>query len=239
MIAAGITGRGLVAARRTWAMGALSVVAGLLALVVLARVDTDLRLDRYAEIAESLVIPTVTAFIALVMGATAVGDEREERTILYLAATPVARVRLVAEWVLAAWAVSLLLMVPAVAGVATLGLAGGMGAQGLVWLCVAVAASALAYAALAALLALLVRRAIIVGMLYIVLWEATVATFAESADKLSLGAYGRRLVAAGVPDAKTFRVPDVATVTALIVLLVVAALATWLGARRLSRMELP
>jgi ABC-2 type transport system permease protein len=228
-----------VGARRTWGLGALSVAAGLLALVILARAAADVRLDRYAEIAESLVIPTVVAFVALVLGATAVGDEREERTILYFAATPVARLRLVAEWVLAAWAASLLVLAPAVAGTATLGLAAGMGARGLVWLVVAVAASALAYTALAALLALLIRRAIIVGMLYIVLWEATVATFAKSADKLSLGAYGRRLVAAGVPDAETFRVPDVSAWVALLVLVATSALAVWLGSRRLARMELP
>ena len=66
------------------------------------------------------------------------------------------------------------------------------------------------------------------------LWEATIATFADSADKLSLGAYGRRLVAAGVPDAETFRVPPVGAVTAVIVLLAVAAAGIWLGGRRLG-----
>ena len=47
---------------------------------------------RYAEITESLTIPTVVAFVALVLGASVVGDEREDWTILYLAATPVPRV---------------------------------------------------------------------------------------------------------------------------------------------------
>lgn len=220
-------------------MGGLSLLAGVVALLPVIRADRSQWLAGYAEVAESLTIPTVVAFVALVLGATGVGDEREDWTILYLAASPVARVRLVLHWVLASWCASLALLVPAVAGAAVLGLRGGMGARGVVWLVVAVAVAALAYCALAALLALLVRRAIILGMLYIVLWEGTIATFAGSADKLSLGAYGRRLVAQGVPTAETFRVPGVSVVTALVVPLAVAVAATWLGGRRLSRMELP
>ena len=37
---------------------------------------------------QRLVIPTITAFIAVVIGASAIGDEREDGTILYLASTP-------------------------------------------------------------------------------------------------------------------------------------------------------
>lgn len=239
MTAAAISFRGLLGAKRTWAMGVLSAVAGALGIVLLALVDQGERLDRYAELAESLTVPTIVAFVALVLGATAVGDERDERTILYLAATPVARVRLVMSWVGAAWVMSLILLVPAVVGAAALGLAGDMGARGLAMLVVAVALAALAYTALSALLALLVRRAIIIGMLYIVLWEGTIATFAQSADRVSLGAYGRRLVAAGVPDAEAFGVPTVGAWTALIVLIVVSVAAVWLAGRRLSRVELP
>ncbi len=231
--------RALMGARRTWVLGALSVAAGALALVILLRAEEFRWIDRYAEITESLTIPTVVAFVALVLGASVVGDEREDWTILYLAATPVPRIRLVAAWVLAAWVMSLVLLIPATAGAAWLGLAGGMGARGLVWLLVATSLAALAYTAFGVLLALLVRRAIILGLLYIVLWEATIATFADSADKLSLGAYGRRLVAEGVPGAEEFRVPPVGVTPAVIVLLVFAGAGIWLGGRRLGRMELP
>lgn len=231
--------RALLGARRTWVLGVLSVLAGGIALVIRFRAEEFRWLDRYAEVTESLTVPTVVAFVALVLGASVVGDEREDWTILYLAATPVPRIRLVAAWVLSAWAMAMLLLVPAGAGAAFLGLSGGMGARGLFWLVMALGLASLAYAALGVLLALLVRRAIILGLLYIVLWEATIATFADSADKLSLGAYGRRLVAAGVPDADTFRVPPVGAATAVIVLLAVAAAGIWLGGRRLGRMELP
>lgn len=231
--------RALLGARRTWVLGVLSVLAGAIALIIRVRAEEFRWLDRYAEITESLTVPTVVAFVALVLGASVVGDEREDWTILYLTATPVPRIRLVAAWVLSAWAMAMVLLVPAAAGAAVLGLSGGMGARGLFWLVMALGLASLAYAALGVLLALLVRRAIILGLLYIVLWEATIATFADSADKLSLGAYGRRLVAAGVPDAETFRVPPVGAVTAVIVLLAVAAAGIWLGGRRLGRMELP
>lgn len=231
--------RGLVGAGRSWAMGALSLVAGAIAVLIRFRADAFALPERYADFSESLLVPTIVAFVALVMGATVVADEREEWTVLYIAATPVARVRIVAEWVLGAWCMALILLLPAVAGAAVLGWAGGIGVRGLAWLLVAVAVVSLAYCALAGLLALLVRRAIILGMLYIVLWEGTIATFAKSADRFSLGAYGRRLVAEGIPGVRQFQVPDVGVWTAVLVPVAVTVAAVWLGGRRLSRMELP
>lgn len=239
MTVSAITLRGMLGARRTWALGALSVLTGLLAFLIRRNTDTVVHLDRYAEISESLIIPTVVAFVALVLGASTVSDEREEWTIFYFMATPLSRVRLMGEWVIAAWVASLAMLVPAFLGAAALGLSGEMGVRGLIWLVISMALVALVYCAVAGLLALLTRRAIIIGMLYIVLWEGSVASFAASADRLSLGAYGRRLLAEGVPGAKTFQVPDINAVVALIVLLAVSATAVWLGGRRLSSMELP
>ena len=37
---------------------------------------------------QQLFVPTVAAFVALVIGVSAIGDEREDGTILYLVATP-------------------------------------------------------------------------------------------------------------------------------------------------------
>ena len=44
---------------------------------------------------QRLLIPVVTALVALVVGASAIGDEREDGTILYLAATPLPRLGIV------------------------------------------------------------------------------------------------------------------------------------------------
>ena len=74
-----------------------------------------------------------------------------------------------------------------------------------------------------------------IGVLYILLWEGSIATFAASASKLSIAAYGRALVAERLPEAAA---PVVGPAPAVVVLAAVAAVACWLGARALVRVEL-
>ena len=80
------------------------------------------------------------------------------------------------------------------------------------------------------------RRPIVVGVLYILLWEGSIATFAASADRLSIAAYGRALVAERLPQAAA---AVVSPGTAIIVLLCAAAGGTLLAARAMTRAELP
>ena len=73
-------------------------------------------------------------------------------------------------------------------------------------------------------------------MLYILLWEGSIANFAPSAHKLSIGAYGKSLVAHALPQGA---VATSGPGTCVVVLAVVAAVGCWFGARLLSRVELP
>ena len=59
------------------------------------------------------------------------------------------------------------------------------------------------------------RRPVVVGALYILLWEGSIATFAASADRFSIAAYGRALAVEGVVDVNA---PDASALTALLVL---------------------
>ena len=62
----------------------------------------------------------------------------------------------------------------------------------------AAALTALCYCAIAALLAMVTRRPVVIGVLYILLWEGTIATFAASADRFSIAAYGRAIASEGI-----------------------------------------
>src|SRR5262249_6198082 len=172
-----------------------------------------------------------------VLGVSALGDEREDGTILYLASTPLPRLSIVTAKLLAAWTATAALCLPGLLACVwlTVGLRGGATA----WALAGMLASTLAYCAAFSLLALLVPRPVVVGFLYILFWEGSIATVATAADKLSIGAYGRVLVAQGVPAATQQNVPDVSGTFALVLLLVVAAAAAWLGGGRLRRIELP
>jgi ABC-2 type transport system permease protein len=232
--------RALLGERRTIALLLFSAAAGAIALLTRAAGDPFFRENDYADLVTQLVIPTVTSFIALVVAASAFGEEREDGSILYLAATPLSRLSLVGAKIVAAWVTTLVLLVPALLGLAVLGqgVEGvGVGIHLYTWLGVALAAAA--YCAVFVLLSLSIRRAVIAGILYIALWEGSIATFAASAGRLSIGAYARSIAAEGTPGVTVEGTADVRPLAALIVLAATIALGTWLAARRFRRMELP
>ena len=70
------------------------------------------------------------------------------------------------------------------------------------WPLLGVLLSSLAYCAASSWLSLMTRRPIVIGIIYILLWEGSIATFAASAAKpFSISAYGRAFVAHAVPQA--------------------------------------
>jgi ABC-2 type transport system permease protein len=230
-----LTLRSLVDGRRILALAGLAVVPVIAALVFAAAGDIDPRIF-WARLVQRLVIPTVTAFVAVVIAAGAIGDDREDGTILYLAATPLSRLGLMATKVLAAWTAAMALLAPSVLVSGVIALGDRATAARLRWPLAGVALSALAYCAAAVLLAMVSRRPVVLGVLYILLWEGSIATFAASADRLSIAAYGRAIAVEGVVDVNA---PDASATAAVLILALITAGATWLAARRLTRTELP
>jgi len=192
--------------------------------------------DAYADLLGGLLIPTVTAFVALILAASAISDDRDDGTILQLVATTVSRTGIVAAKVLAAWASAMLALVPALIACAIVALGTEVTPAALLWPVAAVAATGLAYSGAFVWIALRTRRAIAVGAAYVLLWEGTLATFADGVDRLSVAAYGRAVAAEGVRGVDA---PPVGAAVAALVLLAIAAAGVWLGTRALSRVELP
>ena len=190
----------------------------------------------YSDLVQQLFVPTVASLIALVFGVSAFGDEREDGTILYLVATPQARLRLVIAKVAAAWTATLLLLVPSLILSGVLSLRHGLTAGLVGWPLLGVVLASLAYCAASVLLSLYTRRPIVIGVIYILLWEGSIATFAASAAKLSISAYGRAFVGHVLPQASP---PVAGTAVSALVLVAVAAAAAWATARALGRVELP
>jgi ABC-2 type transport system permease protein len=230
-----ITLRSLLGSRRTLALGLLAAVPIVAALVFATSGELD-PATFWARLVQRLAIPTITAFIAVVVGASAIGDDREDGTILYLAATPLSRLRLVSTKVAASWSASMLLLAPSALIAGALALGGAVEASQLAWPLAGIALASLCYCAVSAWLSLAVRRPVVIGALYILLWEGSIATFADSADRLSIAAYARAVAVEGVLEVNA---PDVSAAAGALVLLVVSAVALWGAARRLTRTELP
>lgn len=238
MIVTGIVLRGLLRARRTLALGLLPLLGVIIATAVAGFTEERL-VDDYAGYVSAMLLPVVTAFVSLVLGASAVTEEREDMTILYLAQSPVSRLRIAFETWLAAWLASCLLVAPAALAGLVLGLRVDAPARSLLGLVVATPLAAAGYTAIAVLLGFLTRRAVIVGMLYVLLWEGSIANFAPSANRLSIAAYAREIVASGLGQPLEPAPADVGVPVALAVLVATVAVAVVLAGRRLRRMELP
>ncbi|HUZ83222.1 MAG TPA: ABC transporter permease [Gaiellales bacterium] len=232
-----LTLRALLRQRRTSVLVVIVAAPVLMSLAfALARSHTGSGRDFYSALVQQLFIPTVVSLVSLVFGVSAFGDEREDGTILYLAATPQPRAALAAAKVAAAWLASLCLLVPSLVLSALLVLGSGTRLGLVGWPLLGAAVASLAYCAASVWLSLHTRRPIVVGILYILLWEGSIATFAASAAKLSIAAYGRALVAQSLPQAAR---PVAGPATAVVVLAAVVAVAGWAAARSLRRVELP
>ena len=230
-----LTLRSLFTGKRALALAALALVPVIAATVFASAGEIEPELF-WARLLQRLVIPTITAFIAVVIGASAIADEREDGTILYLASTPLSRLTLIVTKIAAAWTATLALVVPVVLASGAIALGGEADAAQIAWPLAGVVLAALCYCAAAAWLAMVVRRPVVIGVLYILLWEGSIATFAASADRFSIAAYGRAIAVEGVIDVNA---PDASAATAVVVLAVVTALAAWAAARRMTRTELP
>ncbi len=236
----GLTLRALLRERRSIALALLAAAVGALGLLTYALGDEFTRTDDFAQLVSRVLIPTLTAFVALIVAASAFGEEREDGSILHLAATPLRRLTIVVAKVLAAWTATLVIMIPAIAGFGLFaaGVEDG-GVRVYAYTLLAVALAALAYCAVFVLLSLALRRAVVAGILYIGLWEGSIASFAQSAGQLSIGAYGRSVAHEATPDVFIRGLLDVRGSVAIVILVAVSLAGTWLAGRRLERVELP
>ena len=232
-----LTLRSLILQKRTIVLVLVALAPVLMALAyALGRSPGDHDHSFYSDLVQQLFVPTVASLVSLVFGVSAFGDEREDGTILYLVATPQARLRLVAAKVAAAWTAALLLLVPSLIVSGALSLRHGLTAGLVGWPLAGIVLASLAYCGASVLLSLYTRRPIVIGVLYILLWEGSIATFAASAARLSISAYGRAFVGRVLPQAAA---PVSGTAVAAVVLIAVTAVAAWATARALGRVELP
>jgi ABC-2 type transport system permease protein len=229
----------LMRGKRPFGLAILPLLAVLLAIADRALSTDETPATRYASLAETLFLSTAVAIVALVLGASSIGDERDDGSILHLAATPVPRRTIILSKLAAATTAVLALCGPALVACMAIALGGSTTARAVIWSALALILCGIAYSALFLALALVSGRPVLIGLIYIVLWEGSVATFAPQANWLSVGAYGRSMIAEGLPGADKANVPSISGAGSVLVLLIAATLFAALATRRLSRVELP
>lgn len=217
-------------------LAAIPVAITLLFRFASEQADTQLP-EFVAGAMNNFVVAIVLPLTALILGTAALGQEFEDGTAFYLFSKPVPRWQLLAGKLLAAWLATTAFVAVAVLGTGS-PLIGEAGEDGLVLaFLAATVAGALAYSALFIALSIRFNHSLVIGLIYVFLWEGLVSNFIEGVRFLSLRAY-----TLGIADALTGAPEDVfearlgASAAAVLATVVVAAVTAY-AIRRLNRYE--
>jgi ABC-2 type transport system permease protein len=178
-----ITARGLFGRRRALLLLPLPLL--LIGLAAICRAY-DVSPDMWGQaVIVGLGLVVVLPVVALIVGTGVLGSEVDDGTIVHILTKPLPRYEIIlAKFAVAASVTAVVSAVPLfVAGV----LAGSakFGAA----LAVASVIGALAYSALFLLFSLLSRRPVLVGLVYILVWEGLLGNFVGGTKNLAIGQY--------------------------------------------------
>jgi ABC-2 type transport system permease protein len=189
----GIVLRQLITRGRIAALVVVGAVVTGIAFAVGASADRSDPVETGVRLISDLGFTTLVPIVALVFASAALGDMREDGTLVYLWLRPMDRWPIVVGAWLASITVSLpLTLVPlTVSAVAVDG-----GSDLVVATVVAGAVGVIAYSALFVLVGLLLKNAIVWGLGYVLIWEGIVAAFGSFAAKLAIRGYTRSILTA-------------------------------------------
>lgn len=223
--------RAQVTAGRLIGLGALGLLAVLLGLAIGASEGArplDDGIDLVSSYGLSLFVPVTT----LVFASAVLGEPHEDGTLVYLWLRPVARWRLA----VAALAAALTVAVPVV--VLPLTVAAGLTGAGAGLVAATLSScllGAVAYAGVFVWLGLRVKRALVWGLAYVLVWEGFVARAGGTASLLAIRTSTRSLLARLADGAD--ELVEVSLATSIAVPLLAAVVATALATRRLGRQD--
>jgi ABC-2 type transport system permease protein len=209
-------------------LAAVGVVVGL----AIGVGDVYDRLDAGTNLINAFGLSLYAPVTTLVFASAALSDPVEDGTLVYLWLRPVPRWRIGLAALLATWTVTFPMVLGPLVLAAALSGGGGALVRGTL---LAAGIGVTAYSALFVLLGLWVRRALLWGLAYILLWEGFVAIAGENAQRLAIRSYTRSLLkdATGVE----LFLADIGRVASIVVPLAIAAAAFALTAWRLRRTE--
>jgi len=232
-----LTARSLLGRRRALLLLALPAI--LLLLAGLSRALAGREDTTTVGMLGGFALGTVIPLLGLIAGTGAIGPEIDDGSIVYLLSKPLRRSSIVTTKAAVAMAV-----VTAFGAVPTL-LAGlvlsGTGARLAVGFGVAALVAGIAYAALFLLLAVLTRQAVVVGLLYALIWESLVGNFVPGAQALSVQQWALSITerVLGTTTAAQLDVDAAVGVTTGSVLLAVVIVgSTWYAGWRLRSLRL-
>jgi len=227
-----VTLRGVLGRRRLLLMlllVALPVAIGLLVRLAGGRPDAGVILD-------NLVVRMVLPLVALVLGTAALGSEIDDGTIVHLLVKPIARRWIILATAVVASGVTVVLVVPAavLTGLLTSGI-GGASLTTTFAFAIACLLGGIAYTSAFLALSTVTSRALVIGLVYTLIWEGIVAGLLEGTRFLSI-----RQATLGVAAALGGKRPGsdpLEPAISFVILAVVTVGALVIATRQLARFE--
>ncbi|MFV0128953.1 ABC transporter permease [Streptomyces sp. HMX112] len=222
-----LTYRALLGRRRA---AILFVLPGLLLLIAAAIRGFNGADDQIAaDVLGGFALATMVPLIGVIAGTGAIGPEIDDGSIVYLLAKPVKRPTIIFTKLIVAIAVTM-----AFSAVPTL-LAGfilnGNGQQVAVAYTVAALVASIAYSALFLLLGTVSRHAVVIGLVYALVWEALFGSLISGARTLSVQQWA--LAVAEKVSGEGLVASDVGLPLATVLLAAVTVAATWYAGQKL------
>jgi ABC-2 type transport system permease protein len=226
-----VTLRGLLGRRRVLLL--LPPALLLIALVIPVRNSSDV--DRWTvNIVGELGVGVILPLAALILGTSVLGSEIDDGSIIQLLTKPLPRLEIVLTKWLVAFAVTVLFTAVPVflASVVATGELGGL----TLGFTVGAIAEAAVYCAIFVALGLLTRRAVAVGLVYVLLWEGLLADLLAGTRVFSVQQYAMRF--ADSIAASTALEARVSLLVAVIMSIVITVLGLAVAAERLRSFSL-
>ena len=226
--------RSLVTPARVISLTALSAVAVMLGITLRFNPGNEPTQTAFSAIVNGYCLALLVPVAALVFASAVLGDLAEDGTLVYLWLKPVARWRIV----VAAYAATLCIALPVAVIPATVAAAvSDVGPAIVRGAAVSTALATIGYSSVFLGLGLIVQRALAWGLAYILIWEGAVSRVASGAARLSFQVYARSVLShlADRPNPKY----GTTTLTAIITVVAVSAVAIALTAARLARDDVP
>lgn len=225
MTIAWITARGLLGRRRSWLLLPMPVI--LIGITAIGLAFEAPAVDLADGVLIGLGVAVILPLVSLIVGTGVLGSEIDDGTVVHILTKPIPRSRIIlAKLAVAAVVSAITTGVPmfvaaAMVGGVKLGLGFGL----------ACVAGAIVYSALFLALSVVTRRPVLVGLLYVVIWEGLLSNVVTGTRTVSVQHYVIEF-ASRLSGSSLFT-STVSTSVAAVMTVVFTVVGTWLATQRL------
>ncbi|MDG9701194.1 ABC transporter permease [Streptomyces sp. DH37] len=227
-----LTYRALLGRRRALILFVLPALLIVISVAIRLLVGAD---DGVAsEVLGGFALATMVPLIGVIAGTGAIGPEIDDGSIVYLLAKPLKRPTIILTKLTVAVGVTMAFSaIPMLIAGFVLN---GNSRQIAVAYAVAAVAASVAYSAVFLLLGTVSRHAVVLGLVYALIWEALFGSLVPGARTLSVQQWALALAERTAPN--TAAVSDVGLPAAVVLLVVVTVAGTWYAGRKLRTLTL-